>query len=284
MESSSKGKTIVVTGSNKGVGYGIIDTLVKTNPNDNIILCSRAKENGEKALNELCKNHKDVKNVHIASLDITNTDSIRDFIALIKSKFNSRIDCLVNNAGVAFKPSSEFSTRVYDYTFATNVFATIDFTEALLKEGIIPNSGKIVIVGSSIGKFKLLSNKSVSDALKSNDLNYDKIKEISAAFRDAIDKNIVEKDGWSKSVYGFSKLIINNYARVLSQRKDVLDKGIQVYACCPGYVATDMSNFKGYRTLEEGAKTPCYLVNLEYKLNESYQGKFFYDEKVNSLE
>ena len=31
---------------------------------------------------------------------------------------------------------------------------------------------------------------------------------------------------------------------------------------CPGYVATNMSNFKGTKTVDEGILTAIYLINL----------------------
>ena len=35
-----------------------------------------------------------------------------------------------------------------------------------------------------------------------------------------------------------------------------------VNACCPGYVSTNMSSYKGHKTIEEGAITPLYLALL----------------------
>jgi carbonyl reductase 1 len=37
-------------------------------------------------------------------------------------------------------------------------------------------------------------------------------------------------------------------------------KNIIIYACCPGYCATDMSSNKGIKTAEEGAITPTWLA------------------------
>lgn len=55
--------------------------------------------------------------------------------------------------------------------------------------------------------------------------------------------------GWAKSCYGTSKIGINHYARVLSHYKEVVERKIQVYALCPGYVSTDMSSHKGHLTI-----------------------------------
>lgn len=95
--------------------------------------------------------------------------------------------------------------------------------------------------------------------------------------------NYTEK-GWPKWTYGVSKIGINHFASVLSREKMVVDKGIQVYALCPGFVNTDMSSGKGILTIQQGAKTPLFLIDLPFKVNPEYQGKFFSNCQVTSLE
>lgn len=40
------------------------------------------------------------------------------------------------------------------------------------------------------------------------------------------------------------------------------ERNILVSAVCPGYVATDLNNYSGYLTTEQGAETPIYLSLL----------------------
>ena len=47
-------------------------------------------------------------------------------------------------------------------------------------------------------------------------------------------------------MYGVSKLCEATYSRVLAQQ--LKPKGIDVTACCPGYVNTDMSSHRGVKT------------------------------------
>lgn len=54
---------------------------------------------------------------------------------------------------------------------------------------------------------------------------------------------------------------------------------IVVNACCPGYVATDMSSFKGHLTIEQGAITPVYLATLPPNVKEP-RGKFVAEKEV----
>jgi hypothetical protein len=54
-------------------------------------------------------------------------------------------------------------------------------------------------------------------------------------------------------------------------------KEINVFSCCPGYVATDMNNYRGNKTLEEGADTPVWLA---LHSPQGGSGKFWYERKV----
>jgi NAD(P)-dependent dehydrogenase (short-subunit alcohol dehydrogenase family) len=72
---------------------------------------------------------------------------------------------------------------------------------------------------------------------------------------------------------------INIYHSVLARNEDVKKKGIQVYVCCPGYVKTDMSSHKGTLSIEEGIRTPVFLIESPFEVNKEWQGGFFYLSK-----
>jgi len=63
----------------------------------------------------------------------------------------------------------------------------------------------------------------------------------------------------------------------LAVNPTVVEKGIQVYGLCPGWVKTDMAGDKAPLTIQQGAETPVYLVELPFKVQEDLQGKFFYE-------
>jgi NAD(P)-dependent dehydrogenase (short-subunit alcohol dehydrogenase family) len=69
----------------------------------------------------------------------------------------------------------------------------------------------------------------------------------------------------------------------LGRSEEVVKRHIQVNACCPGYVKTDMTNHKGHLSLEEGIKTPIYLIERPFQYVQETQGGFFYLEKHTSL-
>ena len=55
-------KIVLVTGSNKGIGYGIIEALLKKKSNLRIVLTSRNETLGKKSYNELLDKYPFSKN------------------------------------------------------------------------------------------------------------------------------------------------------------------------------------------------------------------------------
>lgn len=92
---SVKGKNVVVTGGNRGIGRGIVEAFAQSGANV-AVLC-RNKESGDKAVSEI--NQYGGKNICI-KVDIANYDSVKEACAEI-FKFFDHVDVLVNNAGVA---------------------------------------------------------------------------------------------------------------------------------------------------------------------------------------
>ncbi len=98
MEKTSK--VVIVTGSNKGIGYALMERLVKHAPRLTLVLTSRDETQGKEAVNNLIKlepNSKD--SLHYHSLDITDKESRDKFKEWVQKTFG-KFDVLVNNAGV----------------------------------------------------------------------------------------------------------------------------------------------------------------------------------------
>jgi len=290
MQSNSQNLlSILVTGSNKGIGFGIIKSLLEKahntqTPKYKIILTSRDEQRGKETIETLKNNFSNSEyiqnNLIFRQLDITSKESVDNCINWLKAE-NGPLDILVNNAGVAFK-GPEFNTNVFDVTFATNVFGTIDFTEKILQNNLIKKQGKIIIVASSLGNIKSLSEERQNDFREENMENNELI-ELCYRFRKSIEENTNEKEGWGKNCYGVSKMAINKYAQIIGKRQNILENEIQVYSCCPGWVKTDMGGPNAFRELAEGVICPVYLVELEHKINMENQGKFFYDCQVKDV-
>ena len=147
-------KTIVVTGTSSGIGHQICIQAAKMN--FHVISVSRNIEP-----------LKDIGGIESFAIDITNKDSVDEFVANLKSK-KIKIDILINNAG--YLVSELFGDTTYDSfkkTFDVNVFGLAEITRSLIP--IINSDGHVINI-SSIGgvngskKFPGLSAYSSSKA------------------------------------------------------------------------------------------------------------------------
>ena len=77
------------------------------------------------------------------------------------------------------------------------------------------------------------------------------------------------------AAYSPSKSFLN--AVTIQYAKELADTDILVNAACPGFVATDLNDFRGTRTVEQGASTPIRLATLPAG---GPTGQFFDDDGV----
>lgn len=278
MEKDPNSKTIVITGSNKGLGFGILRILAQKDPHKyQFIMAVRSVERGQQAVKELAKELEGIDaQIDVHELDITKTSSIDAFVEWINEKYRF-IDCLFNNAGVMIK-TDKFNIDVVEETFATNVNGTIDLTEKMIP--YVKEDGKIIFMGSRLGLLSFLQSQSLQDQFLSNELSIDGLQKMVTDFKEAVKEGDYAKYGWIEKPYYVSKMFINTYARLLAKTKEMLSQNIQVYAASPGYVKTDMTSNDADRTIEEGADTPVWLVELPWELKMDYQGQLIHDREV----
>ena len=275
-------KVILVTGSNKGIGFGIIETLLEKKSKLRIILSARNEELGKKSYELLSSKYPDSKDkFYFHQLDITKEESIKNFCSWVKEKFG-KLDYIVNNAGVATH-GDLFNIDVCNSTFEVNVYGTINFTEYILKNDMINKPGKIIMVGSIAGSLNKLKNEELKNGFK-NATTYKELLDMGELFKKSVINDSVEKDGWCKNTYAVSKMIVNSYARVLALRDEIKNNDISVYSAHPGWVKTDMAGPKAPLSIKEGAETEVFLIELPDGINPEYQGKYFDKCKVSSFE
>ena len=95
-----KGKTIIVTGGNSGLGYESVKAFA--NKHADVILASRSLEKGENAKSEILK---DIPNgrIDVIRLDLGDMESIKSFVSEFKKRYKN-LDILLNNAGIMMTP------------------------------------------------------------------------------------------------------------------------------------------------------------------------------------
>ncbi|XP_076024008.1 dehydrogenase/reductase SDR family member 13-like [Genypterus blacodes] len=98
-----RGKTVIVTGSNTGIGKSTAVDLARRGAR--VILACRSKERGEAALEEV-KRESGSEEVLFMQLDLASLKSVRSFAESFL-KTEPRLDILINNAGVVMQGRTE---------------------------------------------------------------------------------------------------------------------------------------------------------------------------------
>jgi NAD(P)-dependent dehydrogenase (short-subunit alcohol dehydrogenase family) len=142
---SLRGKVVVVTGGNKGIGKDIALSFAALG--SQVVVTGR----DARALNEtLSEIHMQSPNCLAIPCDMLNVTDIRHMIDTVVQRYG-RIDVLVNNAGINIaKPSIEVTEQDWDRILDTNLkgtfFACQRAGQAMIRQG----GGKIINIASQM--------------------------------------------------------------------------------------------------------------------------------------
>lgn len=220
-------KTALITGANKGLGREIARQL--GHKGYSVWLGCRDAERGKQAAADL---HKEGLDAHVLALDVTNDASVKA-AAVTYGKTSDTLDVLVNNAGVAtggYTAPTEASLEDMRAVYEVNVFGPVRVTQAFVPFLRKAGQGRIVMMSSSLG--------SIGEQLDMTSGTY----------------------GVNLLGYNSSKSALNMIT--VSFAKELAAHGIKVNAANPGYVATDLNNNQGYRSVAQGAAIAVHLATL----------------------
>jgi NAD(P)-dependent dehydrogenase (short-subunit alcohol dehydrogenase family) len=220
-------KTALVTGANKGIGREIARQL--GHQGYSVWLGCRDATRGEQAAAELRKEGLDAR---VLSLDVTSDASVKAAAATF-GQTSDTLDALVNNAGVAvggYVAPTEARLADIQAIYEVNVFGPIRVTQAFVPFLRKAGQGRIVMMSSSLG--------SIAEQLDLTSGTY----------------------GVNLLGYNSSKSALNMIT--VSFAKELAANGIKVNAANPGYVATDLNDNQGYRSVEQGATIAVHLATL----------------------
>ncbi|KDR67612.1 hypothetical protein GALMADRAFT_257837 [Galerina marginata CBS 339.88] len=124
------GKTVIVTGANIGLGFEAAKHFARMNPGKLILAC-RSKEKGEAALTKI-KEATSCQTAEMWSLDLASFASVKSFVERFE-KEGSRLDILLENAGVIPAKNLQFTTDGWEQTVQVN-----DLSSSLLALLLLP--------------------------------------------------------------------------------------------------------------------------------------------------
>uniref|UniRef100_A0A673GPT1 Retinol dehydrogenase 14a n=1 Tax=Sinocyclocheilus rhinocerous TaxID=307959 RepID=A0A673GPT1_9TELE len=257
-----RGKTIIVTGANSGIGKATAAELLRCQ--GRVIMACRDRERAEKVAQEIQQEAgTEQGELVIKLLDLASLKSVRIFCEEIM-KEESRIDILINNAGIYQCPYTK-SEDGFEIQFAVNHLGHFLLTNLLLDLLKRSAPSRIIVVSSKLYKY--------------GEINFDDLNS--------------EQSYDKASAYARSKLANLLFTLELSHRLE--ETGVTVNALTPGIVQTNLGRHVHipllvkplfnlasrafFKSPEEGAQTSIYLAcSLDV---EGVQGKCFAtDEEV----
>ena len=135
-----RGRVAVVTGANSGIGLVTARELARAGAR--VVLASRSTSKGEAAASRIVSAVPGAE-LDPAVLDLADLDSVRAFAASAPS----RIDLLINNAGVMAAPH-RVTNQGFESQFATNHLGHFALTGLLLSKMLAAPAPRVVTVSS----------------------------------------------------------------------------------------------------------------------------------------
>ena len=152
-----KGKTILITGANSGIGRAAAKDLASQGAE--IIMVTRKSETGIEAKEEI-EEASNSKKIHQYTCDLASQKQIRLLSEQLHQDFN-KIDILLNNAGI-IKKKQELTEDKIEHTFAVNHLSHFLLTQLnidLLREA---ETARIINVSSMAHEWGKINYKDIN--------------------------------------------------------------------------------------------------------------------------
>jgi NAD(P)-dependent dehydrogenase (short-subunit alcohol dehydrogenase family) len=241
-----KGKTVLITGANRGLGWGVAHALGAAQIP--LVLAARDLEQLEAKVR--AAHLQEQTQVHCVPLDISSSESVRLAAQGLHAQ-KIEIHAILNNAGVFTAlpkkprsseprgdevPSHHLTYSADDINATLNINATGAYRVAQeFVDGMVARKwGRIVNVSSGMG-------------------------------------GLTEMEGGFLN-YRISKTAMNAITRVL--HADLHQYGILTNSVCPGWVKTDMGGKDADRSVDEGIQGLLWALSLP---DHGPSGGFFHD-------
>ena len=143
-----KGKTAIVTGGTRGIGFAIVKKYLENGAN--VVLAGSRQESVEKALKQLSAYEGRIMGIWP---DLCDPEAVARDFAAVKERFG-RVDILANNAGVSSRTSLyEYTLEEFSKIMEINVKAVFVCSQAAARTMKEQGGGVIINTSSMVGEY-----------------------------------------------------------------------------------------------------------------------------------
>ncbi|XP_069466217.1 C-signal-like [Ambystoma mexicanum] len=237
-------RSVVVTGSNRGLGLGLVEGLAAAQPAPDLVVATCRHPESAQELQLLSKKYS---NIRILQLDVVSEESRQAMVQQVEALVGEAgLNCLINNAGINTVATLEEVTaenmlKIYE----TNTVAQLLVTKALLP--LLRRAAQRT-EGMGWHRASIINMSSISASMQ-----------------------LVQEKEMFLMVYPYriAKTALNMVTRCLAA--DLKCEGILCMSLHPGWVKTDMGGTQADLRMEESVPL---IISLLGRLSEKDTGTF----------
>ena len=156
-------KVVVITGSTKGIGYGLAEEFLKRG--HNVVISGRKQETLDNAVNALSAKFK---NIAGCLCDVTKFENHENLFRFAKEKFG-RVDIWINNAGISLPRHMvwEQPKENHDNIIASNLTSAVYGSQVAVKGMLAQGGGYVLNMEGHGSNGRIIAGMSVYGATKS---------------------------------------------------------------------------------------------------------------------
>jgi carbonyl reductase 1 len=250
-------KRILITGANKGIGFAMVQEVLRQHDDTLVYLGSRDSERGQQARARILAEEPSWENRVISlTIDVADDASVEAAAQSLAAKSEGSAPHLygiVNNAGIGlgnFALNDVLQVNTYGVKRVCDAFLPL----------VDPNGGRIVNITSASGpNYVATCDSARQQTLTNPAVTWGEIADymeecVSIEGNEAAFEAKGLGDG---SAYGISKACANAYTIYLARTH----ANLVINACTPGFIETDLTRHyaesKGMSPGEMGMKTPA---------------------------
>ena len=229
-------KVALVSGSNQGLGFALVEALCKNLGTDaSVYLTARNPERGEKAIRQL-RDQGLSPMFHL--LDVTDTASVASFAETIRTQHGG-VDIVISNAAARISRDVAQSEQIETFVNTNNhgTFRMIGAFGPMLRD-----NSRFLVVASAFGTLRNLS-PNLHEKFDVTTRSLEDIERLMDDYVHLVEAGQAEEHHWTEWINIPSKVAQVASTKIMAclMREEASRRGILINAVCPGLVDTEAS-------------------------------------------